>query len=228
MLVHGLAVSHRYMMPLAVHLAPRFRVHAVDLPGFGLSGEPGKVMELPELADSLAEWLEAAGIGPAVLLGNSFGCQVAVDLAVRYPSLLRGLVLAGPTTDAHARTALRQIGRWLRDIPHEDPWQAPIILRDVRDAGVGRVVRTFGISLRDTIEHKLPSVGVPVLVTRGAREPVIPQRWAQEVARLLPRGELAVVPHAAHNANYTAARSMAAVVVPFLDKLSGRLPGRTS
>ena len=40
-LLHGLAVSHRHMMPLAARLAGHHPVHVVDLPGFGLSSEPG-------------------------------------------------------------------------------------------------------------------------------------------------------------------------------------------
>lgn len=218
-LVHGLAVSHRYMMSLAVRLAARYPVLAVDLPGFGLSDEPGRVLDLPELADRLAKWLEVLGAAPAVLLGNSFGCQVAVELAVRHPALVRGLVLDGPITDTRARSAPRQILRWLRDLPREDPSQAPILLRDVLDAGPPRIARTFQISLRDPIERKLPVVGVPVLVTRGGREPIVPERWARQVATLLPRGEFAVVPGSPHNANYSAPGRLAGLVIPFLDRL---------
>ncbi|MDH2426896.1 alpha/beta hydrolase [Sphaerisporangium sp. TRM90804] len=223
-LVHGLAVSHRYMMPFAAHLAGRYRVSAIDLPGFGLSDDPGSVLELPELTDRLAEWLTVTGTGPAVLVGNSFGCQVAVDLAVRHPALVRGLVLAGPTMDARGRTAPRQILRALRDVRHEDPSQAPILLRDVIDAGPRRVALTFRMALRDPVERKLPLIDVPVLVTRGALEPIIPQRWAEQVTGLLPRGELAVVPSSPHNVNYAAAGRLAAVVTPFLDRLAARRP----
>jgi pimeloyl-ACP methyl ester carboxylesterase len=42
-LVHGLAVSHRYLMPLAATLAGHHPVHVIDLPGFGLSGDPARV-----------------------------------------------------------------------------------------------------------------------------------------------------------------------------------------
>lgn len=221
-LVHGLAVSHRYLMPLAVRIAPRYPVRAVDLPGFGLSDEPGAVLGLPELADRLAEWLTAAGAAPAALIGNSFGCQVAVDLAVRHPALVRCLVLVGPTIDPHARTAPRQVLRWLRDLRHEDPAQLPIILRDLADAGPRRAAAMLRIALRDPIERKLPAVAVPALVTRGGREPVVPDRWAREAAALLPRGELAVVPGAPHDATYTAADRLAARVLPFLDRVAAR------
>ena len=224
-LVHGLAVSHRYLMPLAARLAARHPVRAVDLPGFGLSDEPGWAMDVPELADALAEWLSVTGTAPAAVLGNSFGCQVAVDLAARHPELVRCLVLVGPTMDRHARSAARQVLRWLRDLRHEDPMQLPIIVRDVVDAGPARAVRTFRHALRDPIEEKLPAVTVPALVTRGDREPVVSQRWVDEVARLLPRGRMAVVPASPHNANYTAADRLADLVLPFLDSVSTRSAG---
>jgi pimeloyl-ACP methyl ester carboxylesterase len=110
----------------------------------------------------------------AAKLGNSFGCQVAVELAVRHPQRVGGLVLVGPTIDPAARTAIRQIVRWLRDSAREDRLQLPILLRDVRDAGPQRVLGTLAHALRDPIEDKLPLVRVPVLVTRGSREPIVP------------------------------------------------------
>jgi pimeloyl-ACP methyl ester carboxylesterase len=216
-LVHGLAVSHRYLMPLAAKLAGHHPVHVVDLPGFGLSGRPGRVLDVAEHADQLAGWLEAAGLPPVVVLGNSFGCQVAVELAVRHPQLVGGLVLVGPTTDPSARTAIRQVLRWLRDTAREDPLQLPILLRDVRDAGPHRVVGTLVHALRDPIEAKLPLVRVPVLVTRGSSEPIVPAAWAETATRLLPSGELAVVP-GPHNANYGAADHLAELVLAFLQR----------
>ena len=116
-----------------------------------------------------------------------------------------------------ARTAARQILRWLRDTAREDPLQLPILLRDVRDAGPHRVAVTLAHALRDPIERKLPLVGVPVLVTRGSREPIVPMAWAQAATRLLLLGELAVVP-GPHNANYGAADRLTDLILTFLRK----------
>ena len=202
-------------MPLAVRLAGHHPVHVIDLPGFGLSSDPGRVLDVAQHADHLAAWLEAAGLPPVTVLGNSFGCQVAVDLAVRYPDRVRGLVLVGPTMDPSARTAFRQILRWLGDTALEDPLQLPILARDLRDAGPRRVVETLAHALHDPIEHKLPLISVPVLVTRGSREPIVPMAWARAATRLLPLGELAVVP-GPHNANYAAADHLAELFLAFL------------
>jgi pimeloyl-ACP methyl ester carboxylesterase len=164
--------------------------------------------------------LRATGVGPAAIGGNSFGCQVAVELAVRHPDLVRCLLLVGPTMDPTARTAPRQILRWLRNLRHEDPLQAGIIARDLRDAGPRRAARTFRLALRDRIEEKLAVITVPALVTRGGYEPVVPQAWADGAAALLARGELTVVPAAPHNSNYTAADRLGPVVVDFLARYS--------
>jgi pimeloyl-ACP methyl ester carboxylesterase len=39
-LIHGLVISSRYMVPTAAELAPLVRVYAVDLPGYGDSVKP--------------------------------------------------------------------------------------------------------------------------------------------------------------------------------------------
>src|SRR6476660_1289211 len=75
--VHGLAVSHRYLMPTGYALTRRpaltgCPVYLPDLPGFGLSRRPGKVLRAEEHADVLADWL--ASMPGAVLFANSYGC----------------------------------------------------------------------------------------------------------------------------------------------------------
>jgi pimeloyl-ACP methyl ester carboxylesterase len=218
-LVHGLAVSHRYLMPTAAELARRHPVAALDLPGFGLSDEPGRVLDTRELADALGRWLAATGDEPVVLLGNSYGCQVIVDLVARRPAVAAALVLAGPTVDPAARSATRQVLRWLADVPRERPSQGPILLRDARDAGWRRLAGTLRHSVRDRIEDTLPAVPVPALVVRGGVEPIVPARWAAQAAALLPRGELAVLPGSPHNSVYSAAPELAAAVEGFLGRV---------
>jgi pimeloyl-ACP methyl ester carboxylesterase len=44
------------------------------------------------------------------------------------------------------------------------------------------------IAFNDRIEAKLPYMHIPTLVVRGENDPVVPQKWAQEVVELLPNG----------------------------------------
>src|SRR6476620_7295459 len=66
-LVHGLVVSSRYMIPLAERLAERAQVYAPDLPGFGRSDHPDRPLDIAGLADALAGWMRAASISRAAL-----------------------------------------------------------------------------------------------------------------------------------------------------------------
>lgn len=215
-LVHGLVVSSRYMMPTAERLASNFRVYAPDLPGFGLSSKPSHVLRLPELADALAEWMDAVGLEQAALLGNSFGCQILVEFALRHPDRASRLVLLGPTADPQARTVVGQAARWLYNMLLEPLSLYLVILKDFAEAGFIRLVGTYAALLGDRLEEKLPQVRVPVLVMRGARDPIVPQRWAKEVTRLLPDGRLVVIPDAAHAVNYSDPLAMALATREFL------------
>jgi 2-hydroxy-6-oxonona-2,4-dienedioate hydrolase len=222
-LVHGLVVSSRYMVPTAERLAPYHRVYAPDLPGFGKSEKPAQALNVAGLSDALSAWMEEVGLVRAALVGNSMGCQVIADLAVRHPGRVERAVLQGPTMDPRARTLPRQAGRWLLDAPREPLSLLPIELLDYLSAGTRRAWRTFRYALEDRIEEKLPHMGVPTLVVRGSQDPIAPQRWAEEATELLPMGRLAVIPGAAHTANYGRAAEFARTVREFLDE-DGRPP----
>jgi 2-hydroxy-6-oxonona-2,4-dienedioate hydrolase len=214
--VHGMVVSSLFMAPLSRRLAPEFPVYTPDLPGFGNSEAPSYSLNVPQMADALAEWMEAAGVERAALVGNSLGCQVIADLAVRYPERVERAVLNAPTTDPRGRTALAQIGRLLVDGTREKTSLALVHLRDYAMAGPRRAYHTFHHMMADRIEEKLPRMRMPTLVVRGSRDPVVPQRWAEEATRLLPRGELKVIPGSAHAANWDAPLEFARVIRPFL------------
>lgn len=216
-LVHGVAVSSRYLVPLAELLAPRARVYVPDLPGYGRSDRPaGRDLTVPELADALVSWMDRVGLDRPHLLGNSFGCQVVADLAAQHPDRVGRLVLQGPTFDPSARSAWRQALRWLAVVPFERYSEGPVMLRDVWDLGPRRAVDMIRKGLDDRIEVKLPRVAAPTLVVRGTRDVIVPQRWAEEATRLLPNGRLVVVERAAHTVNYSQPAWLLEVVWPFL------------
>lgn len=214
-LVHGIGVSSRYMVPVARELARTVSAYAVDLPGFGRSEKPRHALDVAELADMLAAWLDAAGLDRVALLANSFGCQVAVELATRNPERVSHLILTGPTIDRHARRPLPQIGRWIRSAFHDRFPLHLVVALDTAAAGPARTWRTFRHALRDPVEAKLPAVSTPTLVVRGANDPIAPQRWVAEFAASLPDGGLTVVPAAGHALNWSRPSELAALVRDF-------------
>jgi 2-hydroxy-6-oxonona-2,4-dienedioate hydrolase len=218
-LIHGLGVSNRYLIPTAERLATQRTIYAPDLPGFGESDKPQSALHIAEMSDALAEWMSALEIERAVLLANSIGCQIVVDLAARRFELVERMVLVSPTVDPRARSVFRQFLRLLLDVPREPLSLMPIVFTDYLKAGLGRMAKTFAYAMQDRIEEKLPRVECPALVVRGARDPVVPQSWAEDVMRLLPRGRLAVIQGAAHAVNYNSPEKLASVVMDFLDSV---------
>jgi 2-hydroxy-6-oxonona-2,4-dienedioate hydrolase len=225
-LVHGLGVSGRYMQPTADALAPRCRVYVPDLPGFGRSPGPRPALDIPALGDCLAAWMGAVGLSRATLVGNSLGCQVVVECAARHADRVDAVVLAAPTVDPLAATVARQLGRLALDALREPPSLLAIAALDYLRAGPARVLTTFRRALAHPIEARLGDVRAPAVVVRGERDPVVPPRWAEAAARLLPRGRLLVVPGAAHAVNYSAGRRLARIVrvVAGLTAARGALP----
>ncbi len=75
--------------------AKNFRVIVFDRPGFGHSDRPRNVVWTPEAqAELIKHALDRLKVSNATVLGHSWGASVAVTMALKYPDLVRGLVLA--------------------------------------------------------------------------------------------------------------------------------------
>jgi len=214
--VHGLGVASRYLLPTAKLLAAEYPCYLPELPGFGGSAKPDHILDVPELADALHAWTLASGVRPAIMLGNSLGCQVIVEMALRHPHSITHAVLVGPTIDPARPSVLGQLCRGLLDLPRERLRFYPIMAADYFRAGPVRMYRTLRYGIEHHVERKLPLVHVPTLVVRGERDPIVPQAWAKEVTRLLPHGRLVVIPGATHVANYFAPGPLTEAVQNFL------------
>ena len=214
-LVHGLS-SSRTLKPLIRALGSQRPVFAPDLPGFGMSDQPIHPLDVPGLADALRRWLLDHRLLPAIVIGVSFGCEVAVDLAARHPASVERLALIGPTLDPDARTPARLAMRWARNAPRSSPRLAPTIVHDLIDAGPWRTVRTLRRALDDPMEEKLPDVSAPTLILRPERDHLVPAGWTERVAELIPDSELVSVPKMGHSIGPKAAARLTALLVPFL------------
>ena len=223
--VHGLGVSVRYLEPTMVRLAKEHPVSGLDLPGFGRSDTPPKALDTAGLGRALAAWLDARGIGPAIFIGNSYGCQVIVELAMQDPSRVVGLVLNAPTMDPAHRSIFGQLWRVLADIPFE-PWRLGFLVAiDYLRARPLRLLATLRHALADHIEEKLPDIVAPTIVVCGALDPVVTVAWAAEAARLVgissqgaAGATLTVVPTAAHALPYDDPASFASLIDAFVKR----------
>lgn len=217
-LVHGLIVSSRSMLPLVRELEGELPIYAPDLPGYGLSEKPPRALDTAELAAALGEAIDALALERPVLLGVSYGCQIVAELVAARPDAARACILVSPTYDP-AASSLRNTLRWLANAPLERPSIVPVVARDLADMGLARAFRTTVYSMRHRIELRLPHVPHPTLVVTGELDPTVPRRWGDEAARLLPCARHVVVPRGPHTLNYSRPREVAALVRAFIGDL---------
>ncbi|MGA9382523.1 MAG: alpha/beta fold hydrolase [Phormidium sp.] len=96
-LVHGFGASWAHWRKNIPELAQNARVFAIDLIGFGGSAKPAPGREINYTFETWAQQIsdfcrEVVG-EPAFLVGNSIGCIVAMQAAVDFPELVRGVAL---------------------------------------------------------------------------------------------------------------------------------------
>ena len=93
-LVHGLASNAKLWDGVARRLAEAGRNSvAVDLRGHGHSDKPDSGYDFETVSADLAQLIGALGLRRPIVAGQSWGANVVLDLAVRHPDLVRGLVL---------------------------------------------------------------------------------------------------------------------------------------
>src|SRR3954469_707108 len=97
LLLHGLGGAKSSLFDTATALSRRYRVLAIDLPGFGGSSKPANApYGAPYAARAVVGAMDALGIGRAHLVGNSMGGRVAIEVGLREPDRVGGLGLLCP------------------------------------------------------------------------------------------------------------------------------------
>lgn len=93
LLVHGLASNARLWDGVARHLAELgHRVVAVDQRGHGHSSKPDDGFDMATVAHDLELLVASIGFERPVVVGQSWGANVVVELAHRSPGVIRGVV----------------------------------------------------------------------------------------------------------------------------------------
>ncbi|MDB5590173.1 alpha/beta hydrolase [Enterovirga sp.] len=77
-------------------LAKDFHVTAYDMRGHGASDAPASGYTSADMAEDLRGLHLALNLGPAIIVGHSYGAVVATHAAVLYPAMVRGLILSDP------------------------------------------------------------------------------------------------------------------------------------
>lgn len=98
LLIHGLGANKASMLETVTALAPRYTVHAIDLPGFGESSKPARAPYDPAwFARAMVRLLDALEVEQAHLVGNSMGGRISIELGLAAPDRVSSINLLAPS-----------------------------------------------------------------------------------------------------------------------------------
>ncbi|NIH85053.1 alpha/beta fold hydrolase [Amycolatopsis granulosa] len=222
-LLHAFPVDARMWRPLRDGLTMRHRLITPDQRGLGRTPLPetGRAPSLDDAARDVLALLDKLGLDQVVLGGCSMGGYVTMAVLRAAPERVAGLVLIDTKATAdtpEAAQARRELaGRaesagvsgWLAEsmVPNllsaETRQTRPEVVEAVReliDSQLGAGVAWAALAMADRPDSTdlLAATEVPALVVVGEQDTLTPPGAARAMAESLPRGELVVVPQAAH------------------------------
>ena len=179
----------------------------------------GHALGIPSLAWALLEILDALGLERVVLVGNSMGGPVCLEVAHSAPERVAGIVLASPAGGMHNQPLARALLQLARDAWRENPRMARVVLPDYLRFGPVNALQLFGELMRFPSLERILRTPVPTLAVIGTRDPLMPPPWrVREVGRLAPPHlTIAVIEGAAHAMNFSHPGELAHVIGCWLD-----------
>jgi pimeloyl-ACP methyl ester carboxylesterase len=213
-LVHDYLASRMTWDAVLPTLAERFRVIALDLPGFGESEKPppGRYnYDFVGFAESIIDLLAAMGLGRVSMCGHAMGGAVTLMLAATHPHVVDKLVLVNPLVypprpDLVTRVASVPV---LGPLVFKQLYGRALFRTRFAGSAEGHVDRLFEIfdvpaareaayatmlSMLDTrpLTASVPRVSAPTLVAWGRSYRAYPVEAGRRLARELGRARFEV------------------------------------
>ena len=191
----------------------KFSTICIDLPCFGSEPCPSEVWGIEEYSNFVEKKIIGLQIYRPILLGHSFGGQVAVKLASGGRLPLAGLVLCAPPVYRPANLIRRsifylpaKIGQLFFRIPLAESWSTTVKDLFHRLIGAHDYEKSSGINreifkkvIREDLSHLLGQIiNVPTLVVWGTRDSYVPVRYAKKIVSAIPKAKLVLSPGGNH------------------------------
>jgi 3-oxoadipate enol-lactonase len=239
--LHGHPFDRRMWAPQLRALSAEFRVLAPDLPGYGGSPPGGRKVTMGEFADAISRFIDALDVPRAVIVGLSMGGLVAMELGLRAPDRVDGIVLAAttaaPVTPAEAAERREAADRLERDgmldltlemaaklfgpTARRDPEVVePVLSMMLHAPPAGAAAAMRGRAERPDYRALLPALDVPALVIAGDHDAYADEAVVAELVAALPDPDVVRLPGVGHLPNLEAQAAFDAAVRRFASRLS--------
>ena len=230
--LHGYGESLLTWRYILDRVSPRYRVLAIDLPGFGLSDKPDTTYDFPAYQRWLGDLLASRTRGPVIVVGHSMGGQLAATLALGHPDRIVAAVLIDPAGAGISPLISDSAGllgastHWIVSAlgyvlpPHDPTW-----LREPSGGGAYELSAdsSAAVAARRVLEQfdyaalsdRFAELRQPVLLIWGRQDPTVPFSIGERIAAALPCRRFVVL-QALHRPHQTVPDTVASELNRFL------------
>lgn len=230
-LIHGGMGVGNSFEPLIPDFSKQFRVIMPDSRGHGKTDNPSGRLSYRLMADDLAAFIKARGLQSPSICGWSDGGQIALELGMHYPDLVKCMVVGAAwyRFSETYQSLLRAMGfespgkvnmeRIKQVMPQFVElwrlWHSPNHGPDHWETLATQISTMWWTPLGYTGDD-FRKIKAPALILVGDKDSLIPVEEAVEMYRFIQGAELAIVPNAEHSLPKTRAELFSTIVLDFL------------
>lgn len=178
---------------------------APNLPGHLCPGSPSTI---EQFADAVEAYVRKHELTAVVLCGHSMGGAIAIELALRKPTWLAGVVLLGsgarmrvaPAFLAGLQSDFEPAARLIAGyfFAKPSPERIETAVAAMQRVGQAQTVRDFqACDAFDALE-RLGGISVPLLAVTGEADKMTPAKFALALADRVPGAQARILPGAGH------------------------------
>ncbi|HCP15270.1 MAG TPA: alpha/beta hydrolase [Peptococcaceae bacterium] len=212
LLLHGWGASKEAFGPVIEGLRTKYRVIALDWPGFGKTREPDRPWTVDDYRAFLEKFIMTLDLQDLTALGHSFGGRVLIKWAAMHPPSLNKMILV----DSAGIRAKRGVGWYVRVYSYKagklllkipvlgnrfgkaiKKLQSKAGSEDYRNASI-LMKQTMSKVINEDLMQFMPQIGVPTLLVWGDQDTATPLEDGRQMERLIPGAGLAVLKPAGH------------------------------
>jgi len=210
-----------------------YQVVVPDLPGFGESQAPTSAWGVDEYVAFTRMFSERLNLETIVLLGHSFGGQIALKFALKHPEVLQGLILYAAAVIRRPPSLRAQvIGMFAKGgntvlsvwpLSFLQPFAKKLLYKILGNTdylyekGIMKQVREK--VLREDLSPYLSKVQIPTFILWGENDIITPLEDARMIHRAIPGASLVVVPGADHRIHHDKPDEVSKNILEFAEKL---------
>ena len=233
--LHGVGLQSEAWQGICEKLSNDFSIQAIDLPGHGDSEHINiSAPRLEDYSNRIAAYLKSLNT-PIYLAGHSMGAMIALDIAIRFPKLVKGLaalnaIYQRSSTAARAvqarAAALKglpqedlktdvTLTRWFGDNPSGDRLEAAqSCKRWLHATPITEYQQAYSVFAHHDgpAAAELAQLGIPALFITGSEEPNSTPDMSRQMAEIAPMGTVKIITGAAHMMPMTHAAHVAAAL----------------